>query len=112
MLSSSSLNCTACTNKNYKLLSAPSVQPTASLARLRGAGVPVLGMWEYKGVAHGKLMCYDGYTCIPELQGDNLQDLTEKLDIYLNNLIAQLNTTVVECDCCKGTGHLITTFKH
>ena len=28
-------------------------------ARLRGAGVPVLGMWGYKGVAHGKLMCYD-----------------------------------------------------
>ena len=59
MLSSSSLNCTTCTNKSYKLLSAPSVQPTASLARLRGAGVPVLGMWVYKGVAHGKLMCYD-----------------------------------------------------
>ena len=46
-------------NKNCKLLSAHSVQPAASLARLRGAGVPVLGMWEYKGVAHGKLMCYD-----------------------------------------------------
>ena len=28
-------------------------------ARLRGAGVPVLGMLGYKGVAHGKLMCYD-----------------------------------------------------
>ena len=28
-------------------------------ARLRGAGVPVLGMWGYEGVAHGKLMCYD-----------------------------------------------------
>ena len=28
-------------------------------ARLRAAGVPVLGMWELKGVAHGKLMCYD-----------------------------------------------------
>ena len=41
------------------LLSVPGVQPTASLARLRGAGVPVLGMWGYKGVAHGKLMCYD-----------------------------------------------------
>ena len=27
--------------------------------RLRGAGVPVLGMWGHKGVAHGKLMCYD-----------------------------------------------------
>ena len=27
--------------------------------KLRGAGVPVLGMWELKGVAHGKLMCYD-----------------------------------------------------
>ena len=37
----------------------PSVQPAASLARLRGAGVPVLGMWGYKGVAHGKLVCYD-----------------------------------------------------
>ena len=46
-------------NKNYKLLSVPSVQPAASLARLRGAGVPVLGMLGYKGVAHGKLMCYD-----------------------------------------------------
>ena len=28
-------------------------------ARLRGDGVPVLGMWGYKGIAHGKLMCYD-----------------------------------------------------
>ena len=32
---------------------------TTICARLRGAGVPVLGMWGYKGVAHGKLMCYD-----------------------------------------------------
>ena len=35
-------------------------EPQATIcARLRSAGVPVLGMWEYKGVAHGKLMCYD-----------------------------------------------------
>ena len=46
-------------NKNCKLLSVPSVQPTASLARLRDAGVPVWGMWGYEGVAHGNLMCYD-----------------------------------------------------
>ncbi len=41
------------------LLFVPSIQPAASLARLRSAGVPVLGMWEYKGIAHGKLVCYD-----------------------------------------------------
>ena len=61
----------------------------------------------YKGTSG-----YDGYTCIPELHGDSLTDLADKLDSYLNNLIAQLNTIVVECECCEGTGHIITKFNH
>lgn len=55
---------------------------------------------------------YDGYTCIPELHGNSLTDLADNLDRYLSNLIAQLNTIVVECECCEGTGHIITKFNH
>lgn len=50
---------------------------------------------------------YEGYTCIPELYGDNLEDLSNKLDGYLENLIAVLNTKANECECCDGTGHII-----
>lgn len=50
---------------------------------------------------------YGEYTCIPELRGDNLEDLYNKLDTYLTNLIEALNTKVTECECCAGTGHIV-----
>lgn len=50
---------------------------------------------------------YDGYTCIPELHGDNLQDLSNKLDEYLYDLVHVLNKKVHECECCNGTGHIV-----
>lgn len=50
---------------------------------------------------------YEGYTCIPELHGDNLQDLSDKLDEYLYDLVHVLNKKVHECECCNGTGHIV-----
>lgn len=50
---------------------------------------------------------YEGYTCIPGLKGDNLQDLSDKLDKYLEDLVTALNTKVKECECCNGTGHIV-----
>lgn len=50
---------------------------------------------------------YEGYTCIPELHGDNLEDLSNKLDNYLGSLITALNAKVNECECCGGTGHIV-----
>lgn len=56
----------------------------------------------YKGVGgHG------AYTCIPELCGNNIEDLYNKLDTYLTDLVATLNTKVNECECCGGTGHIV-----
>jgi hypothetical protein len=56
----------------------------------------------YKGLSG-----YEGYTCIPELNGDNLQDLSEKLDEYLYNLVNALNKKVHECECCNGAGYIV-----
>lgn len=50
---------------------------------------------------------YEGYTCIPELHGDNLEDLYNKLESFLTNLIEKLNTRVKECECCNGTGNIV-----
>lgn len=50
---------------------------------------------------------YDGYTCIPGMQGDSLDDLYRKLTTYLDDLVSTLNASVTECECCGGTGHII-----
>lgn len=50
---------------------------------------------------------YEGYTCIPELHGDSLEDLSNKLDKYLDDLTNTLNKKVEECTCCNGTGHVV-----
>jgi len=55
---------------------------------------------------------YNDYTCIPELKGDNLQDLSDKLDEYLYGLTTALNKRVEECTCCNGTGHIVEKFNH
>ena len=50
---------------------------------------------------------YEGYTCIPSLEGSSLEDIADKLESYLEGLIKVLNTKVIECECCKGTGHIV-----
>lgn len=50
---------------------------------------------------------YDSYTCIPELHGDSLQDLSDKLEEYLYDIVQVLNKRVQECECCNGTGYII-----
>ena len=50
---------------------------------------------------------YEGYTCIPALHGETLQDLSDKLDEYLYDLVHILNKKVHECECCNGTGHIV-----
>lgn len=50
---------------------------------------------------------YEGYTCIQEMQGNNLEDLYTKLTNYLDYLVGTLNKRVEECSCCNGTGFII-----
>lgn len=50
---------------------------------------------------------YKGYTIIPALKAKNLKELSEYLKQYLDDLIADLNSTVVECEHCNGTGHIV-----
>ncbi len=54
---------------------------------------------------------YEGYTCIPELHGDNLEDLYNKLDTFLTSIVNTLNSVTTECECCGGTGHIVQTAK-
>ena len=55
---------------------------------------------------------YEGYTCIPGIKGKNLQNLYDKLTDYLQNIIEIINTPIVECEHCNGTGHHIQKWKH
>ena len=55
----------------------------------------------------GKKNGYEGYTPIAELKADSLEDMKNKLEEYLKNLIEKINTEVKQCDCCKGTGHIV-----
>lgn len=47
---------------------------------------------------------YKGYTVISGMQGDSIEDLQNKIDEYLKNLIDFINEPVVECVNCKGKG--------
>lgn len=53
---------------------------------------------------------YQKYTPIKEFSGENLKDLAENIKTYLEELVEFLNTPLVECECCKGTGHLLEDF--
>lgn len=50
---------------------------------------------------------YEGYTCIPAMSGNSLDDLYMKVTKYLDDLIDTLNQRVRECVCCGGSGHII-----
>lgn len=53
---------------------------------------------------------YEGYTCIPSLDGKNAQDLMDTLTDYLADIIQVINSVVTECEHCKGTGYHVTTW--
>ena len=59
----------------------------------------------------GKKKGYEGYTPIAELKADSLEDMKNKLEDYLKSLIEKINTEVKQCDCCKGTGHIVSKIK-
>lgn len=62
--------------------------------------------------ADGNGRGYKGYTIIPALKANNLKQLSEYLKQYLDDLIVNLNTTVLECQHCKGTGHIVNGLDH
>lgn len=49
---------------------------------------------------------YNNYTIIQPIFADNEQELKEKIDDFLNNLITIINQPLVMCDHCKGSGYL------
>lgn len=57
--------------------------------------------------ADGNGRGYKGYTIISALKANNLKQLSEYLKQYLDDLITNLNTPVVECQHCNGTGHIV-----
>lgn len=50
---------------------------------------------------------YEGYTPIPEMIGENIEDLKEKVDKYCKELIDAINKPLVDCSHCDGQGVLV-----
>lgn len=50
---------------------------------------------------------YDGYTSIPAMIGENIEDLKEKVDKYCKQLIDVINKPLVDCSHCDGRGVLV-----
>jgi hypothetical protein len=47
---------------------------------------------------------YKGYTAIKCIKGENLEDLANKLDGLLHDLIEKINKPLIECAHCNGYG--------
>jgi len=47
---------------------------------------------------------YKGYTVIPGMIGENHKDLKDKVDKFLEDLMAVINEPLVECPHCQGRG--------
>lgn len=56
----------------------------------------------YRGKPEG----YSGYTPIEPWKADNLADMKEQVNKYLESLMSVLNAESKECNCCKGTGFI------
>lgn len=50
---------------------------------------------------------YRGYTPIAPFKGDNLKELVENIQTYLEDLISYINTPFHECENCKGLGKIV-----
>jgi hypothetical protein len=49
---------------------------------------------------------YRGYTAIPELCANSEAELKEKVDMWLEGLIAIINKPLYQCPHCQGTGYI------
>jgi len=49
---------------------------------------------------------YKGYTPIPAFKGDNEEDLKNNIEMYLAELMENINAPMFPCDCCGGTGYI------
>lgn len=52
----------------------------------------------------GKPKGYEGYTPIPALQANSLQEMQQKLKLLLDDLLQKVNSELQECSCCNGFG--------
>lgn len=49
---------------------------------------------------------YKGYSIIPEMTANNETELKEKVDAWLEDLMAIINKPLCQCPHCNGTGYL------
>lgn len=49
---------------------------------------------------------YRGYSTIPELCANNEEELKEKVDTWLESLLAIINKPLCQCPHCQGTGYI------
>lgn len=49
---------------------------------------------------------YGNYTPIAGWQANNLKEMAEQIKDYLDELMAEINRPVKECEVCGGTGHV------
>ena len=50
---------------------------------------------------------YQGYTPIPEMIGENTDDLKNKIDRYCKEIIDEINKPFIDCPHCKGQGVIL-----
>lgn len=50
---------------------------------------------------------YSNYTVIEGFKGDNINDLCNNIKAYLDELMEVINQPIRQCECCKGTGHIV-----
>ncbi len=73
-------------------------KPTKELRYKKQRGVDA-----YKTSPEG----YSSYPTIQPISARNRKELDEKIQIFLEELIADINKPYVECDCCKGMGVIL-----
>ena len=57
---------------------------------------------------------YSGYTPIQPITANSQQELKDKIDNYLEELMAYINEPLIECEHCRGLGYVnkIEKFEH
>lgn len=49
---------------------------------------------------------YKGYTAIKAITANNEQELKDKIDFFLEDLMRHINEPLIACSCCEGKGYL------